>query len=679
MKKSTKYIGLILLLFFTSCMKHIGDLEELESNLDDNFSGFNLKTIALEKITITLETTNKIPISGVVFKIWTASPLDGGQVILKGITDKNGYFETDYNLASSIQEVVLETSYIGLANYLIITRQEMAQGINVSGMIHNYAFLEDHLIPNTSVNDNSDVSSPNGRMLPNYEAIGTYNGSGVPNYLESSPDIISAEMLSFINASLPEGRPVPNYHPKYIVESAQTNLVITEAADVWMTFVHEGAGYKNILGFYTYPTENPPSTVDDIITVKIAFPNASFAGSGGGLYAGDKINLGRFEPGTTIGFALLANGWNGSITAGRHQVYSDNNLNPESTPEKRRHSVLLWDESNELFLVGFEDLNRDSGSDDDFNDAIFYITANPIESISLENVNPIDEPVDADGDGVNDIYDEYPNDPRYAYSYKYPGENTYGTFAFEDQWPRTGDYDFNDLVVDYQYNQFANASNKMVKINSKFVIKAVGAGFSNGFGIQLDLNPSAVSGVIGNALSTSDIYTFNSNGTEANQSKAVIIVSDNVHQGFEGNGFINTSSTLPYQTPDTINVDIEFNNPLTLSGAGSAPFNPFLVIDKDRGREVHMPSYPPTDLVDISFFGESNDNTSINEGIYFKSKKGLPWGMNLPITFDYPMEKTDVRKGYNHFNGWAESGGFSYMDWYSDKLNYRTHSHIYNR
>jgi LruC domain-containing protein len=308
---------------------------------------------------------------------------------------------------------------------------------------------------------------------------------------------------------------------------------------------------------------------------------------------------------------------------------------------------------------------------------MFYITANPIESISLENVNPIDEPVDADGDGVNDTYDEFPNDSRYAYSYKYPGENTYGTFAFEDQWPQTGDYDFNDLVVNYQYDQYANASNQMVQINAEFVIKAVGAGFSNGFGIQLDLNSSAVSNVLGNNIQ-GGLYTFNNNGTEANQSKAVIIVSDNVHQGFEGNGFINTSPTLAYQTPDTINVEIEFSNALTLTGAGSAPFNPFLVINKDRGREVHMPSYQPTDLVDPSFFGEANDN-SILGGIYYKSKTGLPWAMNLPVNFDYPLEKTDVRDGYNHFNSWTLSGGLTYMDWYTGKLNYRTSAHLYAR
>lgn len=675
--KNLKTFIIIILVIFSSCVEQFGDDQNLEVNLVDGYTEFDLETVKLEEISILLKTSSDTPLAGIVFKLWTASPLAGGEVILKGITDQNGYFTTEYNLPTTVGQLILETNYIGLANFVVISREDLRQDISINGMRHNYGILEDHLIPNSSIDNGKNTTPENGRTSATYEALGTYNSSGVPNYFEPGRDVITAEMLSFINASLPEGRPVPTYHPKYIVESAQTNLVITKTADVWMTFVHEGAGYKNILGFYTYPTENPPTSINDIETVKIAFPNASFAGSGGGLYAGDKVNLGRFEPGTTIGFTLLANGWNGSITSGLHQVYSDNVLNPESTTEKRSHSVLLWDEVNELFLVGFEDLNRDGNSDDDFNDAMFYITANPIESISLENVNPIDEPVDADDDGVNDIYDEFPNDPRYAYSYKYPGENTYGTFAFEDQWPRTGDYDFNDLVIDYQYDQYANASNQMVQINAEFVIKAVGAGFSNGFGIQLGLNSTAISNVTGNDVE-GGLYSFNGNGTEANQSKAVIIVSDNVHQGFEGNGFINTTPTLTYQTPDTINIKIEFNNALTLSGAGSAPFNPFLVINKDRGREVHMPSYLPTDLVDPSFFGEANDN-SILGGIYYKSKTGLPWVMNLPVSFDYPLEKTDVRNGYNHFNSWTQSGGFTYMDWYTDKLNYRTSAHLYAR
>jgi hypothetical protein len=32
----------------------------------------------------------------------------------------------------------------------------------------------------------------------------------------------------------------------------------------------------------------------------------------------------------------------------------------------------------------------------------------------------------------------------------------YGTLAYEDLWPSKGDYDFNDLVVDYDFNIVKN-------------------------------------------------------------------------------------------------------------------------------------------------------------------------------------------------------------------------------
>ena len=116
----------------------------------------------------------------------------------------------------------------------------------------------------------------------------------------------------------------------------------------------------------------------------------------------------------------------------------------------QQHNVLLYDEQNSLFLVGFEDIRRDDipfQCDQDFNDAILYFSSNPITAISTENVNPIDQPIDQDGDGVSDVYDEYPSDPLLAYNNYYPSENAYGTFSFEDNWPDLGDYDFNDLVL----------------------------------------------------------------------------------------------------------------------------------------------------------------------------------------------------------------------------------------
>jgi LruC domain-containing protein len=679
--KRTIFIILLIAGAAVSCVEQRGSFEEITEN-ETYDPSFDFGTITQEEIAFQLNFTSGEPASGVLLKLWTASPSQNGEVVFKGITDSNGSLSSAYNLSNARTSYILEVNYIGLPNYLIVTRDQLTDGILINGYDHDYEVLDPNLIDNvSSVVDGVYVDgSSNGRLEEAvYQALGTFNSNGTPDYLLAERDVISSQMLEFINTSLPEGKPVPTYHPEYLADDAETNLNLTEKADVWMTFVHEGAGYKNVLGFYTYPTNNPPQSKEDVTLINIAFPNASLSGLGGELLPGDKVHLGRFEAGTSIGFALLANGWNGrEVTGGLRQVYSHNDFNPETDPVKQQHSVLLYDDENELFLIGLEDLNRMEGSDDDFNDAAFYITSNPVEAIDSTNVKPIDKPVDADGDGVNDTYDEFPNDPKYAYQYSYPGDNSYGTFAFEDQWPGYGDYDFNDMVVDYKFHQLANAQNKLQTLRSEFIIKAVGAGFDNAFGFEMDVTPSAIKSVTGNEINR-DLFTFNGNGTEAGTAKAVIVATDDAHASFGMEGFVNTVNTEAFTAPDTIIVDVEFNTPQVLGYGGSAPFNPFIVINQTRGREVHLPGYDPTSNVDASYFGTGNDASDPNTGVYYKSKTGLPWGMNLPVSFDYPEEKKDIRDIYLNFNQWAKSSGFTYMDWYVDQPGYRAVSGFYEK
>jgi len=55
---------------------------------------------------------------------------------------------------------------------------------------------------------------------------------------------------------------------------------------------------------------------------------------------------------------------------------------------------------------------------------------------------------DSDGDGVPNDEDAYPYDTERAFNNFYPSGD-YASLAFEDLWPGLGDYDFNDLVLDY--------------------------------------------------------------------------------------------------------------------------------------------------------------------------------------------------------------------------------------
>lgn len=229
----------------------------------------------------------------------------------------------------------------------------------------------------------------------NYQFLGTYDNLGVPDYLEEN-DIVSQATLDLVSNSLPEGYPVPVYNPHYITAGYDTDLMLLENAEVYVTFVKEGAGYKNVLGFYTYDLTNPQVTTPQPQDITIVFPNVSEGGSGGGLSAGNKVRIGSFPAGTGIGWVLLANGWNNiEVTPGQWQLFSNPLFNPETDPTLQHHNVLLADPENERILLGFEDIRRDYAScDNDFNDAVFYITSTPYTAMRIGNIADVDSAAD---------------------------------------------------------------------------------------------------------------------------------------------------------------------------------------------------------------------------------------------------------------------------------------------
>lgn len=235
----------------------------------------------------------------------------------------------------------------------------------------------------------------------NYKFLGEYTADGTPKYFDIK-DEVSPETLQLIAEALPEGFPVPDYNPQYITSGYDTDIVLEENADVWVTFVGEGAGYKNVLGFYTYDADNPSPEAPQPEEITIVFPNVSAKNSGGSLEAGHKVKIGRFPAGTGIGWVLLANGWKGTVTSGLWQLYSNTDYNPEADESLRYHNVLLNDPDNQRIILGFEDIRRDYNScDQDFNDALFYITANPYTAIKTQNYNKITDhsPVSSGNDG----------------------------------------------------------------------------------------------------------------------------------------------------------------------------------------------------------------------------------------------------------------------------------------
>lgn len=672
MKKIFLYFPFILLLVVFGCQKRDvndnpdipGEIETMEDLVISDH--FDFSTSSDVQFRITALNNQGAPIRNAKIKIMDKPQLEGGKVLLSGATNQNGVFESVYPLPDYYSEVLVTSDYIGLTSDLVV-QTEGAEIIEAT--LGGLPQKSTGFAP-------PKKSTADFPFTVNY--LGNYNGIGVPEYLVEN-DEITQDFLDDINATLPETEELFNSHPEYLDPNNKLNVELNEMAEVWVTFVHEGAGFKNVLGFYTYDLDNPPQSPAEIGEVTTIFPNISYAGSGGGLYSGNKVRLGVFEENTGIGFALFANGWNGEVTEGENIFYSNPEFNFETDPELKQHTVLIQDVLRERFILAFEDLARDnSGSfncDHDFNDAVFYVTSNPFEAVDSEDIPPIDTgDDDADDDGIPDSQDDYPNDPDKAFDNNYEG-----SLAYEDLWPGKGDYDFNDIVIDYEISQITNSANKVSAISATYTLRAYGAEYHNGFGFEMNTEPSKIASVSGTEISDNYI-SLSGNGTEANQEKAVVIVFDDAYDvlPYPGSGIgVNTDPDFEYVEPVDINVEIVFSEPVSVSSIGTPPYNPFIIADQQRGYEIHLPDREPTSLVDETLLGQWEDDSDPLNGRYYKTEGNLPWGINIAGSFDYPIEKIQIIDAHLKFAEWAQSSGELFPDWYLDEPGYRNENNIY--
>jgi LruC domain-containing protein len=288
---------------------------------------------------------------------------------------------------------------------------------------------------------------------------------------------------------------------------------------------------------------------------------------------------------------------------------------------------------------------------------------------------------DTDNDGVADADDDYPNDATRAFNSYFPANN-FGTLGFEDTWPGRGDYDMNDLVVSYRFNTVTNANNKIVEVKATLIAKAAGASFNNGFGFQFaNTNVSQSDLTCTGSQITRNGATLGSNGLETNQNKPTFIVFDDVFDHLIKQGTVtgvNTTKGGPSVPADTFNLVISFSNTnYTAAQLDIQNFNPFLIVNRERGKEVHLANYLPTSKADNSYFKTSADASNASTGVFYKTASGLPWAINVLAEFAWPTERTDLVKAYNYFQNWAESAGANYADWYKNLSGYRNTNLIY--
>lgn len=277
----------------------------------------------------------------------------------------------------------------------------------------------------------------------------------------------------------------------------------------------------------------------------------------------------------------------------------------------------------------------------------------------------------------------------------YPGENSWLTLAYEDQWPISDDYDMNDVVMHYRTVEVIR-DQQLVRIDIYGELLALGGDYHNGFAVQLEnialgnvnkqtlrlLHNNVEQQYSGqNGATTYDIL-------ESGNSNAVIMISQDLWQHVQSTCLYYRSETGCQQAQV---FDFEVNIPLVtalnLDAIPAAPYDPFIFATEGlyhgdifsehpgRGFEVHLADHAPTEKFNSNYYGLADDSSDPVNNRYFRNSNNLPWALEIAGPWQWPSERKPLLKAYPHFQTFVESQGAEKSHWF--ELNQAVAKHLF--
>ncbi|MCW8327924.1 LruC domain-containing protein [Photobacterium sp. SDRW27] len=273
----------------------------------------------------------------------------------------------------------------------------------------------------------------------------------------------------------------------------------------------------------------------------------------------------------------------------------------------------------------------------------------------------------------------------------YPGEGTWVTLAYEDNWPAKGDYDFNDVVIFYRVDTISNQAGNIIRYDIHGKLQAYGASFANGFAVQLDnISRSIVDADLAK-LVVNDKTLHNTSIIEEGQEFAVALISNNLKNEFtppecSGNSGkfyrvwrgctkdaadqFSFVASIPLTSPISTGPDMPLN-PFIFSPEGRYHGDNFSMEFPGRALEIHLKGDSVTSLASEQFFSTQEDKSIYSSSNCpgpdcdsFRGENGTPWGLVIDSNWDHPSERIDVLQAYPELAEFANSGGSQNTDWH---------------
>lgn len=452
-----------------------------------------------------------------------------------------------------------------------------------------------------------------------------------------------------------------------------------EAGPISVTFLGQNTCFNNSVGYYYYSEGNKPASLKDANIILI-FPNTQdgmWEKSNNtdkntipstGMKRNTTVQLKYypniakgskegatdiFPAGTRIGLVLACNAFSNRVGCVNKHIKNRStttpglSLNHKGTVIEGETRSVIFRVGEDVF-VGFEEYEDDKN----FTDCVLSINTIPSDALVVEKV--------------------IKNEDLQITSTK-----SAAVYAFEDLWPYQGDYDFNDVIVDYKRETIFTQGKKIAE---SFILKTYQniAGNQNGLGVQINKTGKGYSDNFESQGSMSclikkkgsDVYepvelAYEPKNVDGNNRKPVYLITDNVQENMGAEYKLTYTfnyAVEPAVEPDkTLGIDIL----------------PFIYRNLDNGKrwEVHVAKERPTFKMDESLFGMGDDASRINSDYCFirKGGKQYPFAIRLEgatVNDITPLlnpanERKSIDTIYPGYKTWCDKfGNQQYANWY---------------
>lgn len=264
----------------------------------------------------------------------------------------------------------------------------------------------------------------------------------------------------------------------------------------------------------------------------------------------------------------------------------------------------------------------------------------------------------ADGECIKEGYnsDENPDDVEIR--------NAVYSYAFEDNYPQAGDYDFNDIVLNVN---LPAAGNDVKELKYIVDLRAVGAVKQLGAGLRIrEFDKSNVEEVSFGAGATQRTNSLNSGifenaSYETNGNELVIPLFGDAHYvyGYTGSQrpMLNTgNASTPLTNIYTLEVNIKLKNAISIPSVTDG-LDFFIAYQggAQKRTEIHLNQFNSPTV---------NGQLADKEVLDVIKAVNNTWALCVPEKFAYPTETTVITDAYAKFADWAHDQATN-TDWYN--------------